>query len=78
MGVRLKSLGNQAPKGCLHLGEESIIEESILRSSSGKNQAALIARASRRDRRRLRNLRAGLSDRAGAATLLSEETENAQ
>ena len=31
MGVRLKSLGKQAPKGCLHLGEESIIEESIRR-----------------------------------------------
>lgn len=31
MGVRLKSLGKRAPKGCLHLGEDSIIEESILR-----------------------------------------------
>lgn len=31
VGVRLKDRGRQTPKGCLHLGEHSIIEESIMR-----------------------------------------------
>ncbi len=31
MGVRLKDRGNLTPKGCMRLGEKSIIEESVLR-----------------------------------------------
>jgi len=31
MGIRLKERGRLMPKGCLRLGEESILEESILR-----------------------------------------------
>lgn len=31
MGIRLKERGRLMPKGCLRLGEESIIEESISR-----------------------------------------------
>ncbi len=31
MGVRLKDRGKLTPKGCLQLGEKSIIEESVLR-----------------------------------------------
>jgi len=31
MGVRLKALGAMTPKGCLRLGEQSIVEESVLR-----------------------------------------------
>jgi choline kinase len=31
MGVRLKDRGRLSPKGCLCLGEKSIVEESVLR-----------------------------------------------
>lgn len=31
MGVRLKDLGKLTPKGCMSLGEKSIVEESVLR-----------------------------------------------
>jgi 2-aminoethylphosphonate-pyruvate transaminase len=31
MGVRLKDRGKHMPKGCMHLGEKSIVEESVLR-----------------------------------------------
>ena len=31
MGVRLKDRGKLTPKGCIRLGEKSIIEESVLR-----------------------------------------------
>ena len=31
MGLRLKNVGKMTPKGCLRLGEKSIVEESVLR-----------------------------------------------
>ena len=31
MGVRLKERGKLTPKGCMYLGEESLVEESVLR-----------------------------------------------
>lgn len=43
MGVRLKDRGKQMPKGCMRLGDQSIVEESVLRLlSSGIERIVIV------------------------------------